>query len=352
MEIHAIDLPPESERLIVGLEEKMKIQISDTTLRDGEQAPGVAFSRKQKLRIAEMLADIGVDELEIGIPAMGEEERTTIRALAGMKLDLRLLTWCRAKLTDIEMAAECNTSSVHISFPVSSILLKAMGKDHNWVLESLAGLIPFAAKYFDYVSIGAQDSFRADHIFLKRFYDLAYHCGAHRLRIADTVGTATPSKVTRLLENLLSGNVELPVEFHGHNDLGMATANALSAAEAGAKILSVTINGLGERAGNTPLEEIAMALSLHENLYCNIRTASLMNLCRFVSTVSARKIPESKPITGKAVFMHESGIHCAALLRDPLSYQPFLPQNTGQEGTRFVLGKHSGNRYLQKFAQI
>lgn len=322
----------------------LQIQLADTTLRDGEQAPGVAFSTKQKLRIAQMLADMGIDEIEAGIPAMGEKERSTIRALTNLKLPCRLMVWCRAKIQDIRLAAECGTNSVHISFPLSSILLKAMSKDRSWVINSLAHLISCAGEHFEFVSVGAQDAFRTDLSFLKQFYHLAYRAGAHRLRIADTVGTATPSRVMRIFNELSSLPFSLPLEFHGHNDLGMATANAFTAAEAGAHVLSVTVNGLGERAGNTALEEIAMALSLDKKFQCNVHTPSLTNLCSFVAKASARSIPITKPVTGDTVFSHESGIHCAALLKDPLSYQPFLPENAGQKKTRFVLGKHSGKK--------
>jgi homocitrate synthase NifV len=314
------------------MEEKqtMKIHIADTTLRDGEQAPGVAFSIRQKLQIAKMLSDIGVDELEIGIPAVGKNERKNIRAIVDLKLPCRLAVWCRAIKEDIEAAIECGTQIVHISFPVSSVLLKAMSKNREWVTKSIVQLVPFASDHFDFVSVGAQDAFRTDISFLKEFYSLAHQAGADRIRIADTVGTATPSKVTRTIQELMSLSCRLTVEFHGHNDLGMATANAFTAAEAGAQVLSVTVNGLGERAGNTPLEEIAVALSLDNKLYCNIRTSSLARICRYVSKASKRQIAASKPITGDSAFLHESSIHCSALLKDPLSYQPFLPENVGQ----------------------
>ncbi len=323
---------------------KTKIKIIDATLRDGEQAPGVSFRREQKLKIAGMLAEIGVDEIEAGIPAMGEEERADIRALNALKLPIPVIPWCRALERDIELASECDAAGVHVSFPVSSILLGAISKDRAWVLNSLEHLIAFSRRYFDFVSVGAQDAFRADFDFLSRFYTLASLCGADRVRIADTVGTATPSRVKATMEKLLSLELGIPVEFHGHDDLGMATANALSAAEAGADAVSATVNGLGERAGNVPLEEIAMVFHLEENFACDIRTPRLMELCSYVANASRRPIPESKPVTGDSAFAHESGIHCAALLENPLSYQPYLPEAAGQKGCRFVPGKHSGRK--------
>lgn len=328
-------------------ENKTRIKIIDATLRDGEQAPGISFSREQKVKIARMLSEIGVDEIEAGIPAMGEEERADIRALTSLELPIPVIPWCRALESDILLAAECKAGGVHISFPVSSILLGAMSKDRAWVLENLKSLVDLARMHFNFVSVGAQDAFRADPGFLSRFYTIAARCGVRRFRIADTVGTATPSRVKKTIGKLRSLGCGLPVEFHGHNDLGMATANALTAAEAGAEAVSVTVNGLGERAGNVPLEEIAMVLRLEDKFECDIRTRSLMELCRFVAEASRRRIPESKPVTGDSAFAHESGIHCAALLENPLSYQPYLPESIGKKGCRFVLGKHSGGRIIR-----
>lgn len=323
------------------------VWIIDATLRDGEQAPGIVFSRRNKCMIAEMLTEAGVDELEAGIPSMGETEQQSITDLKSLNLGIRLTNWCRAQLKDIEMAARCNTGSVHISFPVSSIGLEAIGKNNSWVFEQLAALIPAARRYFDYVSIGALDATRSDYLFLNKFVGLATACGADRIRIADTVGITTPSTVQKIFRHLKGESAEgVAFEFHGHNDLGMATANALTAVEAGVDALSVTVNGLGERAGNVPLEEIVMALAVAGNRSCRVKKRSLMKVCRYVAQVSRRPIPADKPITGSAVFCHESGIHCNALLKDPLAYQPFLPEAVGRNDSELILGKHSGTAVI------
>jgi homocitrate synthase NifV len=316
----------------------------DTTLRDGEQSPGVAFNRKTKETIASMLAEAGIDELEVGTPAMGKAEQEDIRAIASLKLPCRLTCWCRARRDDIDDAAKCDTGSIHISFPVSSILMKAMKKDESWVLAQLKELLAFARKRFQFVSVGAQDATRADLSFLKTFAEHAFSFGAYRMRIADTVGIATPFSITAILTELLASN-GMALEFHGHNDLGMATANAICAVQAGVEALSVTVNGLGERAGNAALEEVAMAIALSEGQKCGIRSAKLMPLCTYIANASHRPIPANKPITGSLVFTHESGIHCNGMFKDPRSYEPFSGSLLGRS-SEFVMGKHSGTALL------
>jgi homocitrate synthase NifV len=326
---------------------KTPVTIVDTTLRDGEQAPGVAFSFEEKVSIVLLLVGAGVDELEVGIPAMGHSVCDEIRKLVDLEPDCLLTSWCRAVETDIELAARCGTGGVHISFPVSSILLRAMGKTRDWVLSRLAALVPAALRRFRMVSVGAQDAFRAEPDFLNAFVRSASACGVHRVRIADTVGLARPSQVVDMVQSLVCRVGQMRLEFHGHNDLGMATANSVTAAEAGADALSVTVNGLGERAGNASLEEVAMAVNRLPDHHCAIQIKKLQALCRFVAKASNRPIPIAKPITGTAIFSHESGIHCAGLFKDPATYEPFCPQDIGRNRSEFVIGTHSGSAAIR-----
>lgn len=324
-----------------------RVWIIDSTLRDGEQAPGVVFSLEEKMNIACMLSDLGVNEIEAGIPAIGDQERLEIVHMVSRQLDCRLTAWCRAVRSDIALAARSGTEGVHISFPISDILMSVLGKTENWVMNKVEELVPFGKRYFDFVSVGALDATRADIRFLIRFSKHVADCGAHRLRIADTNGIARPSTIRTLIKSVNKSVPGLPIDFHGHNDMGMATANAITAFESGADAVSVTINGLGERAGNAPLEEVAVALNRISPAACEIQIDQLMSVCAYVSEASERPVPVNKPVTGADVFSHESGIHCAGLIEDPMTFQPFLPESVGRTGASFVLGRHSGSKVIR-----
>lgn len=317
----------------------------DTTLRDGEQTPGVVFHPLEKIEMAWGLAACGIDEIEAGIPAMGEQSCQEIIALTRLDLPCILSCWCRAVKEEIVLAAGCNTPGVHISFPTSSILLRTFGKSEDWVLDTLADLVTFSGQYFDQVSVGAQDATRTDTRFLQMFAARSRELKVHRLRIADTVGMASPALIMKMIADLIRTVPGLPLEFHGHNDLGMATANAVSAVDAGAGSLSVTINGLGERAGNAPLEEVAMALFGLGARRGGIRLEGLDALSRMAARYSGQPIHPAKPIVGSRVFSHESGIHCAGLLKNPSSYQLFDPRTVGRKAS-LVLGTHSGTAII------
>ena len=320
--------------------------IVDTTLRDGEQAPGVVFNPTEKKDIARKLAETGVDELEIGYPAISLEEQRVIKEIVSMHLPVRLTCWSRARQEDIECASECGTEGIHISYPLSELFLNLMGKDYAWVRNQLKALIPKAKKYFSFISAGGQDATRASRKILETFARDATEFGADRVRIADTVGIATPLSLIQQIQYLKT-SVQIPLEFHAHNDLGMATANAFSAIEAGCDAVSVSVTGLGERAGNAALEELAIALKLSGQYRTSIKTELLQSLCQTVAKASKRPVQDQKPVIGNAVFQHESGIHCNALLRNPLSYQPFLPREIGKDKYELVIGKHSGSASIQ-----
>jgi homocitrate synthase NifV len=326
-----------------------EVWIVDTTLRDGEQAPGVVFSREDRQKIATLLCRAGVQEIEVGTPAMGEEEREDIRSIVALKLPVRLTSWCRALYEDIEQAKECRTRGVHLSFPVSSILMSIFHMTEPQVLTCLRELVRQARKYFDYVSVGAQDATRADFSFLSAFCEQAYESGIDRIRLSDTVGVYNPMQTIQLISRLRGQGLSGMLEFHGHNDLGMATANSIAALSAGAESVSVTVNGLGERAGNAALEEVVMAVKLTLDKGCTIDTKMFACLSRIVARASGRKIPVIKPVVGKGAFLHESGVHTRALLVNSRSYQPFHPEMVGIKTKNFVVGKHSGKAGLRHF---
>ena len=326
-----------------------KLHIIDTTLRDGEQAPGVVFTTEEKYRISSMLDELGMEEVEIGTPAISEDERDNIKFLCNSGFRFKTLCWSRAVKGDIDIAATTGCNGVHISFPVSDLMLNLMNKPRQWVLDSVVSMARYAADKFEYVSVGAQDASRADLNFLKDFIYHSVAVGVPRIRIADTVGIMNPMSVAALFEDLKGLFPKTNLEFHAHNDLGMATANAVSAFIYGADTLSVTVNGIGERAGNVPIEELAMALKLSVGYEPELKTRCFSKLCKYVEEASGRMIPEAKPITGKMVLCHESGIHTNFIIKDRSSYQIIKPEDIGAEQPEFIFGKHSGSNAINSF---
>jgi len=324
--------------------------IIDSTLRDGEQAPGVVFTLEEKLRIAALLEDCGVKEVEVGTPAMGEDEVRVIREIvqAGFRFDK--LCWARAKEFDIEESAKTGANRINISFSVSDIQLSAMGRNTDWVMKLVRPMIAFARQRFDFIAIGAQDASRANRDFLDEFIAACLAEGVDRIRLADTVGILNPFSTGQLFSTVCEKFPFVDFEFHGHNDLGMATANSVSALLSGAQSVSATINGLGERAGNACVEEIAAALKISSGINCGIQLSQIQELCRFVAQASSKPIHPSKPIVGEMVCRHESGIHCRSLLKDELAYQPFLSSEIGKS-TEMVIGRHSGGRTIKHFLE-
>ena len=318
------------------------VVIDDTTLRDGEQTAGVVFSRREKLAIARMLDAIGVQELECGIPAMGDEEREAVRALVDLGLNARLITWNRALVPDIRASIDCGISAVDISLSVSDqMIAHKLRKSREWVKEQLKTALGFAKEHDLYVSVGGEDASRADIHFLIELMEITRQMGGDRFRFCDTLGILDPFSMYDKVSGLRRAVPELDIEVHTHNDLGMATANAIAGIRAGARFVNTTVNGLGERAGNAALEEVVMGLKLACGIDLGLDTHRFQEISRFVARASHRPVPPWKAVVGERVFSHESGLHADGVLKDPRNYEGYDPADVGLE-RHFVVGKHSG----------
>lgn len=328
------------------------IHICDTTLRDGEQSAGVVFTVKEKQDIIRALAAAGVEQAEIGIPVMGKEEQAVIRSIVEMDLPIQLITWNRALKEDIDASRNTGINWVHLSIPTSDIQMQyKLKKSRLECILMIRKAIAYAQKFNLRVSVGMEDASRASYQDIIELIQLLYQDGIRRFRFADTVSALTPTTTKSVISTILNNcpkDVEL--EIHCHNDFGLATANTLQALEAGAKWASTTILGLGERAGNAPLEESIMAWRHLYKGQVHMDTSYLDTLASIVAKASGRRIPEAKPIVGTMVYTHESGIHVDGLLKNKQTYQTFDPHEVGRSH-QFVVGKHSGYNALAYFLQ-
>jgi homocitrate synthase NifV len=327
------------------------VYIVDTTLRDGEQTAGVVFSNKEKVYIAKLLDEIGVDQIEVGTPVMGGDEAESIKAITKLGLKASIMGWNRANINDLKASIGCGVDAVAISISTSDIHIKhKLQSTREKVIESMVKAAEYAKSQGLYISVNAEDASRSDEDFLLEFMRAAKQAGANRLRYCDTVGVLNPLSTFQRIQRLLQA-ADVEIEMHTHDDFGMATANALAGMQAGAGFIGVTVNGLGERAGNAALEEIIMALKYVYNNPVPYDTGKLKETCEYVARASGRILPAWKAIVGSNMFAHESGIHADGALKNPRTYEAFDPEEVGLK-RQIVIGKHSGSAsIINKFRE-
>ena len=318
-----------------------KVIIYDSTMRDGEQMPRVSFKPEEKLKIAEMLADVGVPQIEAGFPAVSETEKLTVKKIVNLGLDAEILALSRTCRQDIDAAIESEADMVMLFTATSELHLKykyRMTKEQQ--LAKVTDAFDYARDNGIKFSFSTEDSTRTDYDYLLEMFNLAKDNGACRLGIADTTGCIMPSALGVLVKSL-SSQYNLPFSVHLHNDFGLGLANALSSIENGATAVATTINGIGERAGNVATEQLAIALETLYGIDTGIDISRLNKVSKIVSQLSEIPIAPNHPWFGENAFKHESGIHVAAILSNPLTYECVQPEILGLE-REFVLGKHSG----------
>jgi homocitrate synthase NifV len=328
-----------------NMDAKLDVRFLDTTLRDGEQAVGVIFTPWEKQQIATFLAEIGVPAIEAGFPALGAEEKECVRAVVEANIPLEINAFSRARREDIRDAAECGVYGVIISISTSDIHIeRKYQRSREWALEQMEAAVDEAKSQGLVFTVSAEDASRTDLSFLIEYYRLAEKLGARMVRYCDSLGVEAPYTTYKRIK-FIGQEISLPIEMHMHNDFGMATANVLAGIRAGASSVAASIGGLGERTGNSPLEEVAMALKHLYKVNLDIDTSRFREIAEYVARASQRAIPIWKAIIGTNVFAHESGIHADGILKDPSSYEAFSPEEVGLQ-RQIVIGKHSGSQAL------
>lgn len=318
-----------------------KVRIFDTTLRDGEQSPGVSITPEQKLQIAIKLDRLGVDAIEAGFPIVSHGEVQAIRSIKKSGLNAEICGLARALNSDIDLVMDCDLSYVHTFIATSDIHMQYKLKmAPEEVMQKAVSAVEYAKSHGLQVEFSAEDATRSDLNFLTKVFRAVGEAGADRIDIPDTVGYATPEFISNLV-GIIKEQISVPISLHCHNDFGLAVANSIAGINAGATCAHVTVNGLGERAGNASLEEFVMVLQCLYKKGHNIDTKLLYETSKSVSNIMGIAVQANKAIIGENAFGHESGIHTHGILNNPLTYEPIDPEMVGRK--RWLqAGKHAG----------
>lgn len=318
-----------------------RIKILDTTLRDGEQTPGVSLIPDEKLKIAKALDDLGVDVIEAGSAITSEGEQEGIKKIANEGLKAEIASFARILRGDIDLAIKCDVDSIFLVAPTSDLHIKyKLGISREKLLENTLNSIQYCKDHGLVVDLCAEDGSRSDINFLKKVLKSAMEYRIDRFTLADTVGIMTPENMKKFFSELKKVS-KIPLGVHCHDDFGLATANTLAAVNSGAEIVDVTINGLGERAGNASLEEVVVCLELGYGYKTNINKKKIAEISDLVEKLCGIPVPPNKAIVGENAFTHEAGIHVDGILKNPETYEAIKPELIGMR-RRFVLGKHVG----------
>ncbi len=322
-----------------------RVRFLDTTLRDGEQTPGVSLSREEKLAIASGLDALGVQVIEAGSAMTSEGERQSIKAVAALGLDAEICSYVRTLSSDVDVALDCDVDSVHLVVPVSDLHIeRKLQSDRKSVIRRAVEVTEYAKAHGLIVELSGEDASRSDLDYLTTLYTAGIEAGADRLAFCDTVGVLVPEATCEIFDRL--SQLSAPISIHCHNDFGMATANTVAALRCGASQAHVTVNGIGERAGNASLEEVVMTLESLYGVETGIKCRDLYQLSRLVSRMTGLPLSPNKAIVGENAFTHEAGIHVHGLLADTKTYEPMSPETVGRK-RRIVLGKHAGRASVE-----